>query len=136
CREKERKTSCCYQQRQHDEPDRLIAQERTIRFRAVGEIRARQTVTDPKQSGQTEIKQIEWARLGIGIAMDEQQHDRREPQRAEHPEPVPERSTHPSRRRLSHPWCCRSDLKDGCRRGKLGHSRTAKRAVGALKSNY
>src|SRR6266481_5206760 len=87
--------------------------ERPVRFRAVREIGARQSVADPKQGGQTEVKQIEWTRLRIRIAMDEQQHDRREPKRAEHPEPVPKRSTYPGRRPFPRPWCCRSDLKYG-----------------------
>jgi len=71
-------------------------------------------MTYPKQSGQTEVKQIEWTRLGIGIAMGEQKDDRRKPERAEHPEPIPQRSTHPQRRTLPHPWWYRSDLKYGC----------------------
>ena len=50
CRKKQRKTSCCYEHWQHDEPDRLFAQERSIRFRAIREIGARQSVADPKQA--------------------------------------------------------------------------------------
>src|SRR5215469_8462371 len=69
--------------------------------------------------------------------MNEQQHNRREPKRAEHPEPVPQRSAYPLRRAFPHPWCCRSDLKDGGRRGKLGHSSKPECAVnGALRIIY
>src|SRR5580765_4849723 len=69
CRKKKRKTSCCYERWQHDEPDRLFAQERSVGFCAVREIGARQSVADPKQGGQTEVKQIERTRLRVRIAM-------------------------------------------------------------------
>src|SRR5215471_10848371 len=95
CRQKQRKASCCYENRQRDEPDGLLPQERPIRFRAVSEIGARQSVTNPKKGGQTEVQQIEWARLRVRITVSEPQHDRREPERAQHPETVPERSAHP-----------------------------------------
>jgi hypothetical protein len=68
-REKQRKTCCCYENRQRDKPNRLFPQERSIRFRAVREVGARQSVADPKQSGQTEVKQIERTRLRIRITM-------------------------------------------------------------------
>src|SRR6187549_2263386 len=72
CRQKQRKTSCRYENRQRDKPDRLFAQERSVSFRAIREVSARQPVPDPKQSGQTEVKQIEWTRLRIRIPAREQ----------------------------------------------------------------
>src|SRR5262249_1074089 len=102
-----------YCEREHDEANRLCAKERSVRFRAVCKVSARQSVTDPKEGGQTEVKQIERTRLRISIAVDEQKNDRREPERAEHPEPIPNRSTDPRRRQFLHPWRWRTDLNYG-----------------------
>ena len=90
-REAERSNNC----RNDDETDRLGAQERAIRLRAIREISAAQAVADPKQRGQREIENVERARLRIGITVREPKNNGHEPERIEHPKAVPNRTAYP-----------------------------------------
>src|SRR5438067_13509855 len=112
-RQKYGKACCCYCKREYDKSDRLQSYKRSVRFGAVREIGAGQPVTNPKQGSQAKIQQIEGTRLGIRIPMGEPEDDGREPKRTEHPEPVPNWSAYPRRRRFPHPWGCRCNLNYG-----------------------
>jgi hypothetical protein len=96
-RQEEGKTSDRDQNRKHNEADRLSPQERAVRFRAVGEPGAAKPVTEPEQRGETEVEQIERTRLRVVRSVGEPKNDGREPERAQHPEAVPNRSPHPGR---------------------------------------
>ena len=99
-REKKRKTAERDQNRKHNEADRLSPQERAVRFRAVGEVSAAKPMTEPEQGGETEVEQVQRTRLRIVISVSEPKHDRREPERAQHPEAVPHRPPYPVRSRF------------------------------------
>src|SRR5439155_25723533 len=107
------KASYCHEKWEQYEPDRLRSKQRSVRFRAVREIGAGQSVTNPKERGYTEVKYIEWTRFRIRIPIGQPENDGREPKRTEHPEPIPEWSAHPRRRPFPHPWGCRCDLNYG-----------------------
>jgi hypothetical protein len=60
-RQEEGKASDCHQQRHYDEPYRLITKEWPVRFCAVGKPRTAQSMADPEQRTQPEVKTIERA---------------------------------------------------------------------------
>jgi hypothetical protein len=60
-RQENNKASDSHQQREYNEPYRLITKERSISFCAVGKPRTANTMTDPEQRSQPEVKDIERA---------------------------------------------------------------------------
>ena len=109
-REEDGKASGGNEQRNDDEPDRLRAQERPICFGEICEPGAGEAMPDPEKRGESKIEQIERAILRVGISVAEPENDRREPERAEHPEPIPGRTADPGRRQS-----CRASRRGGKR---------------------
>ena len=108
--EEDGKASGGNEQRNDDEPDRLRAQERAICLGEIREIGAGEAMPDPEKRRQSKIEQIQRAILRIGISVAKPEDDRREPERAEHPEPIPGRAADPGRGQS-----CRAGRRDGKR---------------------
>ena len=96
-RKEDSKASGGNEQRNDDESDRLRAQERPICFGEICEPGAGEAMPDPEKRGEAKIEQIERAIFRVGISVAKPENDRREPERAEHPEPVPDRAADPGR---------------------------------------
>src|SRR5881392_2417220 len=88
-RQKKSETTDCNQSGDDYESNGLRSQKQTISFGAISEISAAQAVTNPKESGEREVKQVKGARLWIGVTMDKPKRGRDQPDSAEHPETVP-----------------------------------------------
>ena len=121
-RQEDGKASGGDEQGNDNEPDWLRAQERSIGFGAVGEIGAGEAMTDPEERGEAEVEQIERAILRVGIPATEPENDRRQPEGAEHPEPIPGWAANPGREQRRCPGCRgaeRTCHKGGTRHGAV-----------------
>src|SRR3954453_20641538 len=120
-REQNGETSSSDQNGNNYKPNWLSPKKRTIGFGAVSQIRAAKPVADPKQGGEREVEGIERTRFRVGVSLGEPEGDRREPERAHHPEAVPDGSPHPASLGIQRGCLVRRSSKEGGGFGQISH---------------